>query len=265
MTQERHNVRVRRDRASGRSGQRFPVRSRGGSSVAENRLLASLPGALLVELRPYLEPVSLRAGEVIHAPGQCLDFLYFPTTAIVSLICTLEQGTTTETGLIGNEGAIGIALILGSTSTQSEAVVAVAGEACRIRATRLLQEFQHNEPLRALLLRYTQALITQISQTAVCNRLHHVDARLCRWLLLARDRTRARKIPITQEFIARMLGVRRECVNQAIHRLQRAGLVNNGRGHIEILDPAGLEAAVCECYGVVRTEFDRLRGWQPES
>lgn len=234
-------------------------------SAGDNRLLAALPGAGLNGLGSHLERVSLRAGEVLYAPGQRLDYMYFPTTAIVSLVCTLERGASMETGLVGNEGAVGIALLLGSDTAPNEAVVAISGEVFRLRGGALQEEFQSNVQLRALLLRYTQALITQISQTGVCNRLHQVDVRLCRWLLLARDRMGTSQIPITQEFMAHMLGVRRECVNQAVHRLQRSGLVNNGRGHIEILDPSGLEASACECYSVIRSEFDHLNGWPHHS
>lgn len=226
--------------------------------AADNRLLAGLPLALRDVLRPHLEPVSLRVGEVLYEPGQYLEYIHFPTTAIISLVYTVERGATTETGLVGNEGAAGISVILGGDTASSEALVVMAGEAYRMRTQALLPEFQRNEVLRTLLLRYIQALITQISQNAVCNRLHQVDVRLCRWLLLARDRVQTPQIRLTHEFIGNMLGVRRECVTHAAHRLQQAGLIRNGRGKITILDVAGLEAAACECYRVVRSEFDRM-------
>jgi CRP-like cAMP-binding protein len=190
-----------------------------------------------------------RAAYVRHA---------IPTTAVVSLVYTMEDGATAEMGLVGNEDAVGIALFLSGETTPNQAVAQVAGGALRMRAQALLDEFRRGGPFQLALLRSTQALITQISQTAVCNRLHPVEKRLCRWLLLTRDRGPSDQILMTQEFIAHVLGVRREGVTAAAHHLQKAGLIRYARGHITILDRARLEAAVCECYGVVKAELDRL-------
>lgn len=223
-----------------------------------NRLLSVLPSTVLDRLRPDLEPVSLAAGEVIHDAGQAMEWHYFPTTAVIAMVYTVRQGTTTETGCVGNTGVTGLARLLGSSTTPNEAVVAIGGDAFRIRPRTLLAEFDRSARLRRLVLRYAQAMIIQISQTAVCNRLHHVDMRFCRWLLLARDCAGSDNIGVTQEFVAHMLGVRRECISHAAHRLQDAGLLRNRRGRIAIIDPAGLERAACECYDVVRREFDRM-------
>lgn len=225
-----------------------------------NRLLATLRPATREAVLTALEPVTLRAGATLCEPGRRLDYLYFPTSAVVALIYTLEGGGTAETALIGHEGAAGIALFLGGQTTPNELVVPVGGHALRMPARDLQQTFDRLKDFRQTLLRYTQARLAQVSQNAVCNRLHPVDTRLCRWLLLTRDRLQSREIRMTQEFIAHMLGVRREGVNLAAHRLQDAGLIRNGRGTITILDDAGLEAAVCECYGVERNEFERLLG-----
>lgn len=244
------------------SGETFTVNA-GPPAPTANRLLAALRPATRDTILPTLEAVSLRPGATVCQRGQRLDHLYFPTNAILALTHTLEGGATAETGLVGNEGAAGIALFLGGNTAPSEMVVSVGGYALRMRPRDLHHHFHRIYDFRAALLRYTHAMLTQVSQNAVCNRLHTVDTRLCRWLLLTRDRTQSREIRMTQEFIANMLGVRRECVTLAAHRLQDAGLIRNGRGSITILDDAGLEAAVCECYGVVRTEFERLFGPQP--
>lgn len=225
-----------------------------------NRLLATLRPTTREAVLEALEPITLHTGATLCQPGRRLDYLYFPTSAIVALVYTLADGATAETGLVGNEGAAGIALFLGGDTTPNEAIVPVGGHALRMPAHDVRQTFERLDDFRATLLRYTQAIFTQVSQNAVCNRLHAVDARLCRWLLLTRDRLQTREIHITQELIAHMLGVRRECVTLAVQRLQEAGLVRNTRGHITILNDAGLEAAVCECYGVVRSEFERLLG-----
>jgi len=187
-----------------------------------------------------------------------MDHIYFPTTAVVSLIYTMEDGTTAEMGLVGNEGAVGIALFMGGDTTPNQAVVQVAGGAFQMKTTTLLEEFRRGGAFQLALLRYTQTLITQISQTAVCNRLHPIEKRLCRWLLLTRDRVPSDELVMTQEFIAHMLGVRREGVTAAARHLQQAGLIRYARGHITILNRAGLEAVACECYQVVKTELDRL-------
>lgn len=225
-----------------------------------NRLLATLRPATLDAVLAQLEPVDLERGAILYRPGQRLEYLYFPTSAIVALMYTLERGARAETGLVGNEGAAGIGLFLGSRRAPNEALVTIGGQAYRMRARQLHQAFHRIYDFRAMLLRYTQAMLAQVSQNAVCNRLHSVDSRLCRWLLLTRDRMQTLDIRMTQELIAHMLGVRRECVSLAAQRLQDAGLIRNTRGHITILDDARLEAAVCECYSVVRTEFDRLLG-----
>ena len=231
--------------------------ARSGDFV-ENRLLAALPGEIHARLRPALQPVAFALGDVVYDTGGRMAHIYFPTTAVVSLIYTMENGATAEMGLVGNEGLVGIALFMGGETTPNQAVAQVAGGALRMKAQALLEEFRRGGPFQLALLRYTQALITQISQTAVCNRLHPVEKRLCRWLLLTRDRVPSDEILMTQEFIAHMLGVRREGVTAAAHHLQEAGLIRYTRGHITILARARLEAAVCECYGVVKTELDRL-------
>jgi CRP-like cAMP-binding protein len=207
--------------------------------------------------------LALTLGDVIYEPGERMDYIYFPTSAVVSLVYTMEKGATAEMGLVGNEGVVGIALFMGGDTTPNQAVAQVAGGALRMRAQAMLEEFRRGGPFQLALLRYTQALITQISQTAVCNRLHQVEQRLCRWLLLTRDRLPSDQILMTQEFIAHMLGVRREGVTVAAHRLQDAGLIRYRRGHITILDREGLEAAACECYRVVKDEFDRLLRQKP--
>jgi CRP-like cAMP-binding protein len=229
----------------------------------DNRLLASLPADMCERLRPALELVSLALGVVVYEPGGGMDHVYFPTGAVVSLIYTMADGATAEMGLVGNEGVVGIALFMGGETTPNQAVAQVAGGALKMKAQVMLEEFRRGGPFQLALLRYTQALITQISQTAVCNRLHAVEQRLCRWLLLTRDRLPSDEILMTQEFIAHMLGVRREGVTAAAHHLQEAGLIRYARGHISILDRKGLEAAACECYRVVKDEFDRLLRQKP--
>jgi CRP-like cAMP-binding protein len=224
----------------------------------DNRLLAALPGDVRARFHPALEPVRWTLGDVVYDTGGSMAHIYFPTTAVVSLIYTMKYGATAEMGLVGNEGLVGIALFMGGETTPNQAVAQVAGGALRMTAQALLDEFRRGGPFQLALLRYTQALITQISQTAVCNRLHPVEKRLCRWLLLTHDRVPSDELLMTQEFIAHMLGVRREGVTAAAHHLQAAGLIRYARGHITILDRARLEAAACECYGVVKTELDRL-------
>lgn len=227
---------------------------------ALNRLIGALPRDACARLRPALEQVDLALGEVVYEASEPMEYAYFPTDAVVSLIYTMEDGDTAEMGLIGREGVVGIALFLGGDTTTNQAVAQVAGGALRIKARTLREEFQRNGPFQLALLRYTQALLTQISQTAVCNRLHPVEKRLCRWLLMTRNRVCSDEILMTQEFISCMLGVRREGVTGAAHRLQEAGLIRYRRGHITIVDRQGLETATCECYRVVKGEFDRLLG-----
>jgi len=226
----------------------------------ENRLLAALPADDYERLRPNLREVSFSLGEVVYEFGGELDYVFFPTNSIVSLLYTMENGDSAEMGLTGNEGVVGIALFMGGGTMPNRAVVQSAGGALRMKAKILKDEFARGGRFQQLLLRYTQALITQISQTAVCNRLHSVEQQLCRWLLLSHDRLNTDELVMTQELIADMLGVRREGVTVAAGRLQDAGAISYVRGHIQILDRPKLEETVCECYRVVRDEFERLLG-----
>ena len=228
--------------------------------LGENRLLAALPREEYKRLLPQLQEVSLKLGEVVYEFGGQLDYVYFPTNSIVSLLYTMENGASAEMGLTGNDGVVGIALFMGGGTMPNRAVVQSAGGAVRMRAKMLQDEFARGGEFQRLLLRYTQALITQISQTAVCNRLHSVEQQLCRWLLLSHDRIQSDELVMTQELIADMLGVRREGVTVAAGRLQDLGAISYVRGHIQILDREKLESLVCECYRVVKNEFDRLLG-----
>lgn len=228
----------------------------------KNHLLNSVPVEERERLVPMLEHVTFSLGQVIYESGGKLEYIYFPTTSVVSLLYTMESGMTAEMGLTGNDGAVGIALFLGGDTTPNRAVVQIAGDAFRMRAKLLQQEFARGGALQRILLRYTQALITQISQTAVCNRLHSVEQRLSRWLLLSHDRVKTAELMMTQEFIANMLGGRRESVTVAAGLLQDAGLIHYARGRIIIRDRKGLEGAVCECYRIVKDELDRLVGKQ---
>jgi CRP-like cAMP-binding protein len=226
----------------------------------ENRLLAALPAEEYGRLRPHLQPVEFSLGEVVYGFGGQLDYVFFPTSTIISLLYTMENGTSAEMGLTGNDGVVGIALFMGGGTMPNRAVVQSAGGALRMKATILQDEFALGGKFQRLLLRYTQAFITQISQTAVCNRLHSVEEQLCRWLLLSHDRLKTDELVMTQELIADMLGVRREGVTVAAGRLQDAGAISYVRGRIQILDRQKLEQAVCECYRVVKDEVDRLLG-----
>jgi CRP-like cAMP-binding protein len=226
----------------------------------ENRLLASLPPDEYERLRPHLRKVPFFLGEVVYEFGGQLDYVFFPTTSIVSLLYTMENGSSAEMGLTGNDGVVGIALFMGGGTMPNRAVVQSAGDALRMKAKVLQDEFAMGGKFQQLLLRYTQALITQISQTAVCNRLHSVEQQLCRWLLLSHDRVQADELIMTQELIADMLGVRREGVTVAAGHLQDLEAISYVRGRIQILDRQKLEETVCECYRVVRDEFDRLFG-----
>jgi len=227
-------------------------------SPHQNHLLDALPAVDYDRLAPHLELVPMRLGDVLYESGAKLRYVYFPTTCIVSLLYVMEDGASAEIAIVGNEGILGISLFMGGDTTPSRAVVQSAGHAFRLRAELLKDEFGRFGPTMHLLLRYTQALITQMAQTAVCNRHHSVDQQLCRWLLLSLDRLQSNTLAMTQELIANMLGVRREGVTEAAGKLQDAGLINYRRGTITIVDRAGLEAKVCECYQVVRAEFDRL-------
>jgi CRP-like cAMP-binding protein len=224
----------------------------------QNRLLAALPTAEFDRLAPHLELVSMPLGEVLYESGGQLQHVYFPTTSIVSLLYVMRDGASAEIAVVGNEGILGISLFMGGETTPSRAVVQSAGHGYRLKARLLKQEFQRAGPVMDLLLRYTQALITQMAQTAVCNRHHSVEQQLCRWLLLSLDRLSTSELTMTQELIANMLGVRREGVTEAAGNLQRAGVIRYSRGRITVLDREQLEQDVCECYAVVKKEFERL-------
>jgi len=223
-----------------------------------NRLLAALPDAELQRWLPQLEMVNLPLGFVLYESGRIEKQVYFPTTAIVSLLYVMENGDSAEIAVVGNEGIVGISLFMGGNSTPSRAVVQSAGKGYRLKARQMIDEFAKGGPVTHLLLRYTQALITQMAQTAVCNRHHTLDQQLCRWLLLSLDRLAGSELVMTQELIANMLGVRREGVTAGALRLQKAGLIRYARGRITVLDRLGLEQRVCECYKVVKLEYDRL-------
>jgi CRP-like cAMP-binding protein len=224
----------------------------------QNHLLAALPTSDFQRLASHLELVPMKLGEVLYESGGQLRYVYFPTTSILSLLYVMEDGASAEIAIVGNEGILGISLFMGGESTPSRAVVQSAGHAFRLKAALLKNEFGRFGPTMHLLLRYTQALITQMAQTAVCNRHHSVDQQLCRWLLLSLDRLQTNELSMTQELIANMLGVRREGVTEAAGKLQDVGLISYRRGRITVLDRPGLEARSCECYQVVKTEFDRL-------
>src|SRR5919112_1436619 len=226
----------------------------------QNRLLAALPDAEYGRILPHLGHVSFKLGEVVYESGGQMDHIYFPTTAIISLLYMMENGSSAEMGMAGNEGVVGVALFMGGNTMPNRAVVQSAGRAVRMKAQVLRDEFARGGAFQRLLLRYTQALLTQMSQTAVCNRLHAIEQQLCRWLLLSHDRLDTDELVMTQELIANMLGVRREGVTHAAGRLQEQGLISYVRGRIRILDRRGLEATVCECYRVVKDEYDRLLG-----
>ena len=227
-------------------------------SPHQNHLLDALPAGDYERLLPHLELVPMRLGDVLYESGVQLRYVYFPTTSILSLLYVMEDGASAEIAIVGNEGILGISLFMGGETTPSRAVVQSAGHAFRLKADLLKTEFGRFGPTMHLLLRYTQALITQMAQTAVCNRHHSVDQQLCRWLLLSLDRLQTSELSMTQELIANMLGVRREGVTEAAGKLQDAGLISYKRGRIAVLDRPGLEVRSCECYRVVKTEFDRL-------
>jgi CRP-like cAMP-binding protein len=227
-------------------------------STTQNHILAAFPAAEYDRLSAHLELVPMPLGQVLSESGAQLTHVYFPTTAIISMLYVLEDGASAEIAVVGNEGILGISIFMGGETTPSRAVVRSAGFGYRLKADLLRQEFNRAGPVLRLLLRYTQALITQMTQTAVCNRHHSVEQQLCRALLLTLDRLSSNSVTMTQELIANMLGVRREGVTEAAGNLQRAGLISYRRGHIEVLDRPGLEKAVCECYAVVKVEFDRL-------
>jgi CRP-like cAMP-binding protein len=224
----------------------------------QNHLLAALSAADFEPLASHMELVPLALGQMLFEPGSQMRHAYFPTTSIVSLHYVTESGASAETAGVGNEGVVGVSLFMGGDTTSSSAVVQTAGQAWRLDRHTLKEEFNRGGALQRLLLRYTQALMTLTAQTAVCNRHHTVEQQLCRWLLLTLDRLPDRELVMTQELVASMLGVRRESVTDAAGRLQAAGYIRYRRGHIGVLDRAGLESSVCECYGVVKKELDRL-------
>jgi CRP-like cAMP-binding protein len=230
----------------------------GGPVPQQNHLLAAMPEDIQIRLFPILEPVTLPLGKVLYESGDTLRHVYFPTDSIVSLLYVMESGASAEISVVGNEGLVGISLFMGGESTPSRAIVQSAGSAYRLRGQQLKDEFNRHGEFQNLLLRYTQALITQMSQTAVCNRHHTIDQQLCRWLLLSLDRLPDNRLTMTQELIANMLGVRREGVTEAAGKLQRAGVIHYSRGQITVLDRPKLEQLSCECYAVVKRETDRL-------
>ena len=223
-----------------------------------NQLLSGSQDAELSRLLPNLEPVSLKLGHVLYESGEKMEYVYFPITAIISLLYIMENGSTAEIGVVGKDGLVGLAIFMGGDTTPNRAVVQSAGTALKIKSAMMKEEFTRGGRFHNLCLRYTQALITQFSQTAVCNRLHSVDQQLCRWLLLSHDRLPSDRLIMTQDLIANMLGVRREGITHAAKRLQSHGYISYVRGDMTILDRKGLEASVCECYQVVRDEYERL-------
>ena len=233
------------------------------SDPRTNQLLAALPQAEWQRWQLLLEAVAMPLGHVLYEPGASLSHVYFPASAIVSLLYVMENGASAEIAVVGNEGIVGVSLFMGGESTPGRAVVQSAGNGFRLRAQIVKDEFNRAGPVLHLLLRYTQALITQMAQTAVCNRHHTLDQQLCRWLLLSLDRLPDNELVMTQELIANMLGVRREGVTEAAHRLQQSGLIRYTRGRISVLDRAGLEKRTCECYAVVKKEYDRLLPHKP--
>ena len=244
----------------------FPVKDRMPTAASaspspdphQNHLLGALPADDYRRIASDLELKPMGLGDVLYESGAKLRYVYFPTTCIISLLYVMEDGASAEIAIVGNEGILGISLFMGGNTTPSRAIVQSAGHAFRLRADLLRDEFERYGPTMHLLLRYTQALITQMAQTAVCNRHHSVDQQLCRWLLLSLDRLGSNELSMTQELIANMLGVRREGVTEAAGKLQKAGLIKHQRGKITVLNRRGVEKRCCECYQVVKTEFDRL-------
>ncbi|MEO8362232.1 MAG: Crp/Fnr family transcriptional regulator [Vicinamibacteria bacterium] len=230
----------------------------------QNRLLAALPEEVYKRLLPHLELVPLPLGKVLYESGDELRHVYFPTDSIVSLLYVMEDGSSAEISVVGNEGLIGIALFMGGESTPSRAIVQSGGSAYRLPSQKLKVEFNRHGQMLVLMLRYTQSLITQMAQTAVCNRHHSIDQQLCRWLLLSLDRLPSNRLTMTQELIANMLGVRREGVTDAAGKLQKLGIIEYKRGQITVLDRAKLEKLSCECYAVVKMETDRLLPYLPQ-
>ena len=231
-------------------------------AIQENQLLQSLPSDVLENLNPYLVKVNLSSGHVVSDPNEPMNFAYFPNTAMISVVSNMIDGSTTEIGLIGNEGMVGLPIILGGKQMPHQAIVQVPGEAYKIEAAALLWAFQNLASFQTIFLLYIQARLTQISQTAACNSQHRIDKRLARWLLSVHDCVQVDQIPLTQEFVANMLGVRRSGVTTAAFELQKAGLIQYQRGHITLIDIEGLEKRSCECYALVQSEFIRLLGFR---
>jgi len=227
----------------------------------KNHLLGAIPRAEWARFAPNLTPVVLRLGDVLHESGTSQPYVYFPTDSIISLLYVMENGASAEIAIVGNEGLVGVALFMGGATMPSRAIVQSAGQGFRMKGKFIRDEFGRAGPVQQLFLRYTQALLTQMSQTAVCNRHHSVDQQLCRWLLMSLDRLASPEVVMTQELIASMLGVRREGVTEAAGKLQRADVIQYSRGRIRVLDRPKLETMACECYGVVRKEFARLLPW----
>ncbi|WP_438865130.1 Crp/Fnr family transcriptional regulator [Neptunicella sp.] len=228
-----------------------------------NKLLQVLSKEAQQRIFPHLKLIPLELGQVLYESGQQLNTVYFPTDSIISLLYVMADGASAEISVVGNEGLVGIAVFMGGESTPSRAIVQSAGYAYKMPAAELRHEFNNRPEIRMLLLRYTQALITQMAQTAVCNRHHSIDQQLCRWLLLSLDRLASNNLTMTQELIANMLGVRREGVTEAAGKLQKQGVITYKRGHIEVIDRPKLERLCCECYSVVKSETDRLEKYMP--
>jgi CRP-like cAMP-binding protein len=231
-------------------------------AIQKNQLLGLLPTDDRQFLEPYLVKVNLRSGHVICEPNEPMNFAYFPNTAMISVVSIMSNGSTTEIGLIGNEGMVGLPIILGGKQMLNQAIVQVSGEVYKIEATKLLWAFQNLASLQSIFLLYIQARLTQVSQTAACNSQHRIDKRLARWLLSVHDCVQVDQIPLTQEFVANMLGVRRSGVTTAAFQLQKAGLIRYQRGHITLLDIEGLKECSCECYSLVQSEYIRLLGFR---
>lgn len=228
------------------------------AELVQNRLIAAMGREVLHRWAPHLGPVEMQLGESVYEPGHTLEYVYFPTTALVSLLHVMSNGASAEIAVVGNDGMVGVFLFLGAGSTSTRGVVQSAGRALRLPLAQLHNEFARSGSVMSIMLRYTQALITQMTQTAACNRHHTIDQQLCRWLLLSLDRIEGNELVMTHELIANMLGVRREGVTAAAHKLQLRGLIRYSRGHITVLDRQGIERCACECYAVVKKEHDRL-------
>ncbi len=233
------------------------------TSPRDNHLMNALPIEVVERLRPAMQLIPLKLGDVVYESGSVIEFVYLPIDCIVSLLYVMENGASAEIAVVGNDGMVGVAVFMGGRSTTNRAIVQSAGNAYRLPAKRFMEEFERHGDMLHLMLRYSQALITQMAQTAVCNRHHTIDQQLCRWLLMSLDRLQGDEVNMTQELIANMLGVRREGVTEAAGRLHRAGIIHYSRGHIRIVDRQKLERRACECYKVVKAETDRILRYHP--